>query len=97
MPHIVTLIGFIAVIANIFFSFSLIFIERKDPATTWAWLMIMIILPGVGFIIYLLLGQNFSRARLFKEKKEFDTIKRRELSKGFASEEHEHIGGKHHV
>lgn len=97
MPHIVTLIGFIAVIANIFFSFSLIFIERKDPATTWAWLMIMIIFPGVGFIIYLLLGQNFSRARLFKEKKEFDTIKRRELSKDFASEEHEHIGGEQYL
>ena len=97
MPHIVTLIGFIAVIANIFFSFSLIFIERKDPSTTWAWLMIMIIFPGVGFIIYLLLGQNFSRARLFKEKKEFDTIKRRELSKDFASEEHEHIGGEQYL
>ena len=81
MPHIVTLIGFIVVIANIFFSFSLIFIERKDPATTWAWLMIMIIFPGIGFIIYLLLGQNFSRARLFKEKKEFDTIKRIEVRK----------------
>ena len=97
MPHIVTLIGFIVVIANIFFSFSLIFIERKAPATTWAWLMIMIIFPGIGFIIYLLLGQNFSRARLFKEKKEFDTIKRRELSKGFASEEHEHIGGEQYL
>ena len=97
MSHIVTLIGFIVFIANIFFSFSLIFIERKDPSTTWAWLMIMIVLPGIGFIIYLLLGQNFSRARLFKEKKEFDTIKRRELSKDFANKEHEHIGGEQYL
>lgn len=97
MAHIVILIGFIIVIANIFFSFSLIFIERKDPSTTWAWLMIMIVLPGLGFIIYLLLGQNFSRARLFKEKKEFDTIKRRELSKDFTSKEHEHIGGEQYL
>ena len=97
MAHIVILIGFIIVIANIFFSFSLIFIERKDPSTTWAWLMIMIILPVFGFIIYLLLGQNFSRARLFKEKKEFDTIKRRKLSKDFTSKEHEHIGGEQYL
>ena len=97
MAHIVSLIGFIIVIANIFFSFSLIFIERKDPSTTWAWLMIMIVLPGVGFIIYLLLGQNFSRARLFKEKKEFDTIKRRELSKDFTSNDYEHIGGEQYL
>lgn len=47
--------------------------------------------------IYLLLGQNFSRARLFKEKKEFDTIKRRELSKDFTSKEHEHIGGEQYL
>lgn len=97
MAHIIILIGFIIVIANIFFSFSLIFIERKDPSTTWAWLMIMIVLPGLGFVIYLLLGQNFSRARLFKEKKEFDTIKRRELSKDFTSKEHEHIGGEQYL
>ena len=97
MAHLIILIGFIIVIANIFFSFSLIFIERKDPSTTWAWLMIMIVLPGLGFIIYLLLGQNFSRARLFKEKKEFDTIKRRELSKDFTSKEHEHIGGEQYL
>ena len=97
MAHIIILIGFIIVIANIFFSFSLIFIERKDPSTTWAWLMIMIVLPGLGFIIYLLLGQNFSRARIFKEKKEFDTIKRRELSKDFTSKEHEHIGGEQYL
>ena len=97
MAHIIILIGFIIVIANIFFSFSLIFIERKDPSTTWAWLMIMIVLPGLGFIIYLLLGQNLSRARLFKEKKEFDTIKRRELSKDFTSKEHEHIGGEQYL
>ena len=57
----------------------------------------MIVLPGLGFIIYLLLGQNFSRARLFKEKKEFDTIKRRELSKDFTSKEHEHIGGEQYL
>lgn len=97
MAHIIILIGFIIVIANIFFSFSLIFIERKDPSTTWAWLMIMIVLPGLGFVIYLLLGQNFSRARLFKEKKEFDTIKRRELSKDFTSKEHKHIGGEQYL
>lgn len=97
MSHIFMLIASIMFIANIFFSFSLIFIERKDPSTTWAWLMIMIVLPGFGFIIYLLLGQNFSRARLFKEKKQLDTIKRRELSKDFTYKNHKHIGGEQYL
>lgn len=69
------------IISNIVFSFSLIFMERREPTTTWAWLLIMILLPGVGFCVYLILGQNLSRERLFKEKKQIDTAKRIELSK----------------
>ncbi|MGL4849310.1 MAG: cardiolipin synthase [Clostridium sp.] len=64
---------------NIIFSISLIFIERKNPTTTWAWLLIFIILPGIGFIIYVLLGQNFSRQKLFKEKLIIDKYKKNVL------------------
>ena len=54
---------------NILSAVSLIFIERKEPTTTWAWLIILLILPGVGFILYLLLGQNLSRQKIFREKR----------------------------
>ena len=77
-------IGALIVVMNIIFSFSLIFIERKDPTTTWAWLLIIILLPGVGFLIYLLLGQNLSREKIFKEKIAIDENKRRDLMKSFA-------------
>ena len=60
---------------NILSAVSLIFIERKEPTTTWAWLIILLILPGVGFILYLLLGQNLSRQKIFREKKITDKIK----------------------
>lgn len=76
-------IGALIVVMNIIFSFSLIFIERKDPTTTWAWLLIIILLPGVGFLIYLLLGQNLSREKIFKEKIAIDENKRRDLMKSF--------------
>ena len=82
--YIAIVIAAIIVVVNVFLSFSLVFIERKEPTTTWAWLLIMLILPGVGFLIYLLLGQNFSRERLFKEKKKLDKFKRFELSKNWA-------------
>lgn len=64
------------VVLNIFFSFSLIFIERKDPTTTWAWLLILLVLPGIGFLGYLMLGQNLSRQKIFKEKIISDEKKR---------------------
>ena len=78
---LILLIGAAILIVNSILSFSLIFIERKEPQTTWAWLLIMITLPGIGFIIYLLLGQNFSRERLFKQKKKIDMAKRLEISR----------------
>ena len=59
-------------LANMISVFSLIFIERKDPTTTWAWLLILMLIPGIGFIIYLLLGQNLSRQKIFREKKIID-------------------------
>lgn len=84
----------IILIINSILSFSLIFIERKEPQTTWAWLLIMIILPGLGFIIYLLLGQNFSRERLFKEKKKIDKRKREEIIKTWENQNNEHGANK---
>lgn len=60
---------------NILSALSLIFIERKEPTTTWAWLMILLMLPGIGFVLYLLLGQNLSRQKIFREKKIADKIK----------------------
>ncbi|MGL5648480.1 MAG: cardiolipin synthase [Clostridium sp.] len=69
----------IIIFLNIIFSLSLIFIERKNPTTTWAWLLIFIILPGIGFIIYVLLGQNFSRQKLFREKSIIDEYKKKVL------------------
>ncbi|WP_302652666.1 cardiolipin synthase [uncultured Clostridium sp.] len=59
-------------LVNMISVFSLIFIERKDPTTTWAWLLILLLIPGVGFIVYLLLGQNLSRQKIFREKKIID-------------------------
>ena len=38
-------------LANMISVFSLIFIERKDPTTTWAWLLILMLIPGIGYII----------------------------------------------
>lgn len=91
--NITLAVGLIVLILNILLSFSLIFIERKDPTTTWAWLLIMIVLPGIGFIIYLLLGQNFSRQKMFKEKTIDDAKKRKILNSMYDSNISSHDGG----
>ncbi|MFD3448157.1 cardiolipin synthase [Microbacteriaceae bacterium 4G12] len=69
----------IILILNILFSMVLIFIERRSPSTTWAWLLIFIILPIVGFVIYLLFGRNISRQKIFDKKIFTDETKKRYL------------------
>lgn len=77
MAYIVLIAMFF--LLNLLSALSLIFIERKEPTTTWAWLIILIALPGIGLILYLLLGQNLSRQKIFREKKLADKIKRYKL------------------
>ncbi len=53
---------------NIVLSFIVIFFERKNPASTWAWLLVFIYLPVVGFCVYLIFGRNAKKERMFMEK-----------------------------
>ncbi|MGN1400089.1 MAG: cardiolipin synthase [Bacillus sp. (in: firmicutes)] len=51
---------------NIIFSIFVIFREKKDASSTWAWLLVLSLIPVVGFILYLMLGQNLSRSHMFQ-------------------------------
>ncbi len=53
---------------NIVFSLLIIFFQRRNPTTVWAWLLLLYFIPGLGFILYLILGQNFRKDRMFKMK-----------------------------
>ncbi|WP_368504355.1 cardiolipin synthase [Alkalihalophilus sp. As8PL] len=52
-------------VINLIFAAIIIFIERKDIGATWAWLLILFFIPFFGFVVYLFLGQNLTRKRLF--------------------------------
>lgn len=53
-------------ILNFIFAIIVIFQERRDIGSTWAWLLVLFFIPVLGFIMYLLLGQNLSKNRLFQ-------------------------------
>jgi cardiolipin synthase len=57
-------------VINILFALTVVFIERKNPSSTWTWLMVLLFLPSIGFILYLFLGQNLKKKRIFSLKKE---------------------------
>lgn len=53
-------------ISNIFLAAIIIFLERKEPSSTWAWILVLFFLPVVGFILYLLLGRQLRKKHLFR-------------------------------
>ena len=64
MSILSTLLG-ILFFLNLILAAVIIFLERKDAGATWAWLMVLFFIPLLGFILYLVFGQNLSRKRLF--------------------------------
>lgn len=61
-------------VLNIFLAIAVIFLERKNPASTWAWIMVLVLLPNIGFVLYLLFSQNLSRKKIFKFKEEEEIL-----------------------
>jgi cardiolipin synthase A/B len=63
--NITTILLSLVLILNIVFAFVVVFGERRDASSAWAWLLVLSFIPVLGFFLYLFLGQNLSRARLF--------------------------------
>lgn len=53
-------------VLNILLAFFVIFLERRDIGVTWAWLMVLLFLPGIGFVLYIMFGQNLSKRKIYK-------------------------------
>ncbi|EJL29384.1 cardiolipin synthase [Brevibacillus sp. BC25] len=58
----------IITIGNLILAAVLIFMERRNIAATWAWLMVLLFLPGIGFIVYLIFGHKLSKKKLYRLK-----------------------------
>ncbi|MCZ8522827.1 MULTISPECIES: cardiolipin synthase [Paenibacillus] len=64
--HIPSLLLGLVFILNIILALIVIFKERRDIGSTWAWLLVLFFIPLLGFVLYLLLAQNLKRYRLFQ-------------------------------
>ncbi|MCQ2550637.1 MAG: cardiolipin synthase [Clostridia bacterium] len=54
------------IVLNAFIAIFIIFMERKNPSATLAWILILFFAPVVGIILYLFLSQNIARSKIFK-------------------------------
>lgn len=52
-------------VINLILAFTIIFLERKEPSATLAWLLVLFLIPGVGIVLYAAFSQNISRQKIF--------------------------------
>lgn len=64
--HIFTLSVSVVTAINVLLAGILIFIERRDIGSTWAWLLILFFIPIVGFIVYLFFGRQLKQKNFYK-------------------------------
>lgn len=62
------------IIINLILSIIIIFFQRKEPRIVWAWLLVLYFIPILGFILYLVLGQDMHKSRMFKVKEIEDKL-----------------------
>ena len=53
-------------LVNFIIALTIIFLERKNPSATLAWIMILFLVPVVGILFYFLFSQNIARKKIFK-------------------------------
>ncbi|MBQ4347587.1 MAG: PLDc N-terminal domain-containing protein, partial [Firmicutes bacterium] len=59
-------------IVNFILTVVIFFVERKNPASTWAWMLVVLFIPIIGFFFYMVLGRSGKRERMFAEKERYD-------------------------
>ena len=60
-----------------------IILENRDPARTVTWLLIFILLPGVGLIIYAVFGRNLRKIKIFKTQELASNMKEEKFIREF--------------
>lgn len=71
--QVVTISATVVLMINVILAGIVVFFERRNPASTWAWLLVLFFIPGFGFIIYILFGRDGKRERVFRAKEKYDS------------------------
>ena len=74
----ITLILLLIYAITILSTAALVIHEKRDPVKTSAWVLVLILLPIVGFIFYIFFGQYHRKQKIFsrKEIKDLEQIEK---------------------
>lgn len=66
LPQWIWILEIALSVINVILALVIIFIERKNPAKTLAWILVLFFLPIVGAVVYLVFAQNIRRRKIYK-------------------------------
>ena len=55
----------IFLIINTLLAFSIVFIEYQTTTSSWAWILVLFLIPYLGFVLYLIFGRPIYREKIF--------------------------------
>ena len=55
----------IFLIINTLLAFSIVFLEYQTTTSSWAWILVLFLIPYLGFILYLIFGRPIDREKIF--------------------------------
>ena len=76
MPNLVTILYFLTVVTIAI----LIILENRNPVKSISWILVLVLLPFAGIIIYLFFGQEYRKTKMFSRKGLQDLEKLRNLT-----------------
>jgi cardiolipin synthase len=76
MPSLVTILYFLTVVTIAI----LIILENRNPVKTISWILVLVLLPFAGIVIYLFFGQEYRKTKMFSRKGLKDLEKLRNLT-----------------
>lgn len=59
---------------NIILGITIVFFQRRDPTSVWAWLLLLYFIPILGFFLYLVIGHDYRKTKMFRTKEIEDEL-----------------------
>lgn len=64
----ISLILYIIYLVLAIYASGVIIYQKSDPVKSLSWIIVILLLPYIGLVLYLLFGQNFRKSKLFNRK-----------------------------
>lgn len=68
MSQVLTIIFIVLYVYTILSSIIVILLENRNPVKSLAWILVLILLPGLGLIFYVALGQDYRKKKIISRQ-----------------------------